>query len=73
LRRQRKGGISCFIVPIDSPGLAVDSVIKLFGHIGGDQGIVSFDQVRVPSSALVGTLNDGFKLARREDSCENRS
>jgi acyl-CoA dehydrogenase len=63
LRRQRTGGISCFIVPIDTLGLAVDSVIKLFGHIGGDEGIVSFNEVRVPSSALVGDLNDGFKLA----------
>jgi acyl-CoA dehydrogenase len=63
LRRDRKGGISCFFLPIDTAGLAVDSVIKLFGHVGGDEGIVSFRDARVPSSALCGTLHDGFKLA----------
>jgi acyl-CoA dehydrogenase len=44
-------------------GLAVDSVIKLFGHIGGDEGIVSFTDVRVPASSLVGELHRGFDLA----------
>jgi acyl-CoA dehydrogenase len=63
LRRERKSGVSCFVVPMNSRGLAVDSVIKLFGHIGGDEGIVSFNEVRVPSSALVGQLHKGFNLA----------
>jgi acyl-CoA dehydrogenase len=62
-RRQRKSGISCFVVPMNSPGLNVDSVIKLFGSIGGDEGIVSFNEVRVPSAALVGKLHYGFNLA----------
>jgi acyl-CoA dehydrogenase len=63
LRRQRCGGVSCFLIPIDTPGVAVDSVIKLFGHVGGDEGIISFDNVEVPSSALVGELHRGFELA----------
>ncbi len=62
-RRHRKSGVSCFIVPMNTPGLAVDSVIKLFGHAGGDEGIVSFNEVRVPSTALVGQLHHGFNLA----------
>jgi acyl-CoA dehydrogenase len=63
LRRGRRGGVSCFLIPIDTPGVAVDSVIKLYGHVGGDEGIVSFDNVEVPRSALVGELHQGFKLA----------
>ena len=63
LKIKRKGGVSCFIVPMSSPGLKVDSVIKLFGNIGGDEGIVSFTDVRVPASALVGELHRGFDLA----------
>jgi acyl-CoA dehydrogenase len=63
LRRQRRGGVSCFLIPIDTPGVAVDSVIKLFGHVGGDEGIISFDNVEVPRSALVGELHRGFALA----------
>jgi acyl-CoA dehydrogenase len=63
LKSKRKGGVSCFIVPMSSPGLKVDSVIKLFGNVGGDEGIVSFTDVRVPASALVGELHRGFDLA----------
>ncbi|MDB5970015.1 MAG: acyl-CoA dehydrogenase [Hydrocarboniphaga sp.] len=63
LRRTRKGGVSCFALPVTTPGFQVDSVLKLFGHIGGDEGILSFRDVRVPSTALVGELNQGFKLA----------
>ena len=65
LRTQRKGGISCFLVPMNASGLRVNSVIKLFGHVGGDEAIVSFDEVRVPAWALVGELHQGFRLALR--------
>ena len=36
----RRGGISAFLVPTASPGFAVQRVIKLFGHIGGDDFVV---------------------------------
>ncbi|MCX2931797.1 acyl-CoA dehydrogenase [Mycobacterium sp. CVI_P3] len=63
LRKQRTGGISCFLVPTSGPGFAVDSVIKLFGQAGGHEGIISFTDVRVPADALVGKLDQGFALA----------
>jgi Acyl-CoA dehydrogenases len=63
LRRARKGGISCFLVPTSAPGFAVDSVIKLFGQAGGHEGIISFTDVHVPEDALVGELHKGFPLA----------
>jgi acyl-CoA dehydrogenase len=63
LKSKRKGGVSCFLVPMNSPGLKVDSVIKLFGNVGGDEGIVSFTDVRAPATALVGELHRGFDLA----------
>jgi len=63
LKSKRKAGVSCFLVPMNTPGLKVDSVIKLFGNVGGDEGIVSFTDVRVPASALVGELHRGFDLA----------
>jgi acyl-CoA dehydrogenase len=62
-RSRRTGGISCFLVRMDDPGVNLDSVIKLFGHVGGDEGIISFDDVHVPDSALVGELHEGFRLA----------
>jgi acyl-CoA dehydrogenase len=63
LLRQRKGGVSCFFVPMTAEGAAVDSVIRLFGDVGGNEAILSFRDVRVPDSALVGELDNGFKLA----------
>jgi acyl-CoA dehydrogenase len=63
LRLERKGGVSAFLVPVGPSGANVMSVIKMFGQPGGDEGIVSFDEVRVPAHALVGELDKGFALA----------
>ena len=63
LRRDRKGGISCFLVPTDAPGFSIDSVIKLFGHAGGNEAIISFRDVRVPADSVIGRLDHGFDLA----------
>ena len=63
LRTRNGGGITCFYVPADTPGFSVDSVIKLFGRVGGEEGILSFQDVRVPDRYRVGELNRGFRLA----------
>lgn len=60
---QRKGGISAFLVPMNSPGLEIESIIKMFGHIGGDEGALLFDNVRVEPWQLVGELDKGFAIA----------
>jgi acyl-CoA dehydrogenase len=61
--KARKGGVTSFYVPTDAPGYRLTSVVKLFGRIGGDEGILSFDEVRVPDRFRVGEVNEGFKLA----------
>jgi acyl-CoA dehydrogenase len=63
LRRARQGGITCFLVPTQATGFSVDSIIKLFGHIGGNEAILSFSEVWVPDDHVVGGLHDGFSLA----------
>ena len=63
LRATRKAGISAFFVPMDAAGVRLDSVIKLFGSVGGNEGIVSFDDVFVPDDCLVGSLHQGFAIA----------
>jgi acyl-CoA dehydrogenase len=63
LQQARKGGVSCFLVPMTAAGVSVDSVICLFGESGGNEAILSFSDVRVPDEALVGELDAGFKLA----------
>lgn len=59
----KQGGISAFLVPTDSPGFSIERVIRLFGHIGGDEAEVSFDDVVVEPWQLVGELDEGFKAA----------
>lgn len=63
LHRERSGGVSAFLVPTTAAGFSVDSVIKLFGEVGGNEAIVSLENVTVPQHALVGELGRGFDLA----------
>ena len=63
LAAARKGGISAFLVPTSSPGFQVQRVIRLFGHIGGDEAELSLDDVYVERWQLVGELNRGFDAA----------
>lgn len=60
---RRAGGISAFLVPTSSPGFEVQRVIKLFGHIGGDEAELRLEDVRVEPWQLVGELNNGFGAA----------
>lgn len=63
LHKQRKGGVSCFLVPMNAAGVSVNSVIRLFGDDGGNEAILSFSEVKVANEALVGELDSGFQLA----------
>jgi acyl-CoA dehydrogenase len=55
--------ISCFLVKTDQPGFHRDGVIKLFGQAGGNESILSFDDVRVGPERLVGERGKGLSLA----------
>jgi alkylation response protein AidB-like acyl-CoA dehydrogenase len=61
--KNKKGGISAFIVPTDAPGFTVARIIKLFGHIGGDEAELAFDDIYVEPWQVVGELHEGFKAA----------
>lgn len=63
LAAQRRGGISAFIVPANSPGFEVTSLIKMWGSSGTDEGQLSFVDVRIEPGQLVGELDRGFGLA----------
>ena len=63
LAQQKKGGITGFIVPTDSPGFSVQRIIKLFGHIGGDEAELAFEDLYVEPWQIVGQLNNGFAAA----------
>jgi acyl-CoA dehydrogenase len=59
----RKGGISAFLVPTDSPGFEVESLIKMWGSTGTDEAHLRFHDVRLEPHQLIGELHRGFEIA----------
>ena len=56
-------GISAFIVESDREGVSVGKLEKKMGIRGSPTGQPVFDNVRVPAENLIGTENEGFKVA----------
>ena len=59
----KRGGISAFICSTKASGFNVQRIIRLFGHIGGDEAELNFDDLAVEPWQLVGDLHQGFKAA----------
>jgi acyl-CoA dehydrogenase len=62
LAATRRGGVTAFLVPTVDEGFHVDSTIKMFGHLGGHEAILSFDDLRVGPDQIVGELDRGFEV-----------
>jgi alkylation response protein AidB-like acyl-CoA dehydrogenase len=56
-------GISCFLVPTDSPGFSARKIDGKLGLRAQDTAELVFDGVRVPDSARLGDEGAGFKVA----------
>jgi alkylation response protein AidB-like acyl-CoA dehydrogenase len=56
-------GISAFVVEADRPGFSVGKLEHKMGIRGSPTGQPIFDGVRVPEENLIGTENEGFKVA----------
>lgn len=64
---QPKGkGISCFLVEADTPGLTIGKAESKMGQRGSATNSVIFEQCRIPDTALMGKLNDGYRIAINE-------
>lgn len=64
---QPKGkGISCFLVPAHTPGITVASPEHKMGQTGSATCSVHFDECRVPKDAILGEMNNGFRIAVAE-------
>lgn len=55
-------GLSTFIVELDSPGVSRDDIHGKLGVRAGSTGWISFQDVRVPASNLLGEEGEGFKV-----------
>ncbi|MFL6145501.1 MAG: acyl-CoA dehydrogenase family protein [Labedaea sp.] len=58
-----RGGISAFIVEVDSPGITIERRNSFMGLRGIENGVTRFHKVRVPKDNLVGREGDGLKIA----------
>ncbi|MBT3793548.1 MAG: acyl-CoA/acyl-ACP dehydrogenase [Rhodospirillales bacterium] len=57
------GGISCFIVDMDTPGVKLGTQYETM--MGDKPWEIIFDNVRVPASQRIGAEGEGFKLGQR--------
>jgi alkylation response protein AidB-like acyl-CoA dehydrogenase len=58
-----RNGISCFLVPADTPGLHADSPETKMGLTGSPTATMVFDDVRVPVERRLGAEGEGLKIA----------
>jgi alkylation response protein AidB-like acyl-CoA dehydrogenase len=56
-------GISCFLVERDSPGLTIGKQEEKMGQHASATNELLFQDCRIPENALMGKLNDGFRIA----------
>jgi acyl-CoA dehydrogenase len=63
LCRQRKGGITGFLVDAKAPGFSVPRVISVMGHLGSDIGVITLDGVRVRDDHRLGAEGKGLSVA----------
>ena len=61
--KARKGGVTGFFVPTNSPGFSVPSIIPVMGHQGGETGIISLDNVHVDDDMRLGEVDGGLAVA----------
>ncbi|GGJ93521.1 acyl-CoA dehydrogenase [Lentibacillus kapialis] len=61
--RQKSGGITCFLVPLDGVTCVSDSAIPLLGNLGGDTGIISLEDARVHEKYIIGDVHQAYKTA----------
>ena len=58
-----KRGISCFVVPTDTPGFRVASIEKKLGQKCSDTCQIVFDNLKVGHDALLGEEGEGYRIA----------
>lgn len=58
-----KKGISCFLVPTNTPGFIVTRIEEKMGQRASDTAQITFENCRIPASALMGNEGDGYKIA----------
>ncbi|MCL2344240.1 MAG: acyl-CoA dehydrogenase [Desulfobulbus sp.] len=58
-----KKGISCFLIPADTPGFIVGRTEDKMGQHASDTVQILFENCRVPASMLLGKEGEGYRIA----------
>ncbi len=61
--RERRGGITAFVVDAHAEGITVEQRNAFMGLRGIENGVTRFHQVRVPAENRLGREGDGLKIA----------
>lgn len=66
-KKAMKGkGISCFLVEANIPGVIIGKAEEKMGQHASSTNEILFQDCRIPKDALMGKLNDGFRIAVTE-------
>ena len=58
-----KKEMSCFVVPMDAPGVTIETHLDKMGQRATDTSAFALQDVRVPAANRIGEEGDGFKIA----------
>ncbi len=58
-----KKGISCFLVPTETPGYIVARIEEKMGQRASDTAQILFENCRIPASCMLGREGDGYRIA----------
>lgn len=61
--KKTHGGMTAFLVDRDNPGLSIGKTEEKMGIKGSETSELILTDCRVPSSAILGKIGDGFKIA----------
>ncbi len=56
-------GISCFLVEANTPGIVIGKAEEKMGQRGSATNVVTFEDCRIPASALMGQEGQGYRVA----------
>lgn len=57
--------VSAFLIERDTPGLSIEPLPETMGCKGGEHGVITLDNLTVPTSALIGAEGDGSSHLER--------
>ncbi|MDD5249211.1 MAG: acyl-CoA dehydrogenase family protein [Rhodocyclaceae bacterium] len=58
-----KKGISCFLVPTNTPGYVVARIEEKLGQHASDTAQIVFENCRIPADHLIGAEGEGYRIA----------